>query len=86
MPEGIQYWEESARTELRAVAEELRRIEERLKAVHRNLPESAEPEDEDRTDVATEIRAAIECVLTDNLAPAERSLEAASIFQEKRPE
>ena len=83
MPEGIRDLEEEARKSLRAVVEELKEIEEKLKAVHGSLPEpsGSEGDEEQEADAATEIRTAIECVLTDSLAPAARNLEAASNYR-----
>jgi hypothetical protein len=83
MSEDTEGLETSAQTELRAIAEELKAIEERLRVVHGSLPESTGPEqeEEEETDLATEIRAAIECVLMDNLDPATRTLNAASKYR-----
>ena len=77
--------ESAAQQEMRMIAEELKGIEERLRAVHQSLPLPSEAEAaqdmEEEMDLATQIRTVIECVLADNLEPAARDLQAASALR-----
>lgn len=74
--------EERAREQLREVAAELEAIRFRLLGVYAALPVSAaerEPlREDDAMDPATQLRAAIGCVLEDRIAPAFRELQAAA--------
>jgi hypothetical protein len=77
--------EARAQEELRTIAEELKGIETRLRAVHQSVAAPAEAEAtqdaDDEMDLATEIRTVIDCVLADNLEPAIRDLQAASALR-----
>jgi len=76
----------AAQEELRTVADELLRIEDRLRTVRDVLPRSP---DEDAMfegrvawDLPTELRAVVECVLEEQLRRAIESLERASRLSE----
>ena len=74
--------EERAREQLREVAAELEAIRFRLLGVYAALPTSPLERDplreDDAMDSATQLRAAIGCVLEDRIAPAFRELQAAA--------
>ncbi len=77
-------WEglEEARQQLRGIAADLETIAYRLLGVHASLPESAAESvpllEEDEMEATTEIRAVIQCVLSDWLRPAVRDLRDAA--------
>jgi hypothetical protein len=79
--------EAEAQAELRRVVEELKGIRARLRAIAGSLPVSPEelsmPIGEEDPDVATEVRAIIECVLADQIGPAVRDLGAAVEYRVK---
>jgi hypothetical protein len=79
---------EAVRDNLRDLAEALKGIEKRARALSGSLPVPSagekEGESEEENDVATEIRAVIDCVLTDSLGPAIRDLQAAAGYRAKR--
>jgi hypothetical protein len=82
--------EAAAQARLREIVEELKTIERELRAVHQSLnppPEARTAPDveseADERDVATEIRAVVECVLIDSLGPAIRDLQAAARYRAK---
>ena len=64
MPKIIEIEEESLRAQLGEVAADLEALQFRLLGVHASLPCDQEP------DPFSSLRAGIECVLTDRLAPA----------------
>lgn len=72
----------TAKAQLRDIAAELEKIRFRLLGVQASLPVSPPESDplleDDALDAATEIRAAIGCVLEDRLGPALRDLQAAT--------
>ena len=73
-----------ARLKLKEVVEELKAIERKLRAAHQSLTPPPDIESEaDERDVATEIRAVVECVLLDSLGPAIRDLQAAASYRAK---
>lgn len=82
--------EEEAQAELRRIVEALKKVRSNLRDVAASLPST--PEEamyaEEDPDVATEVRAVIECVLTDQIGPALRDLTAAAEYhrKEKRDE
>jgi len=73
--------ETAARETLREIAEELDALQARLREVAARLTAPPRPlvdevdEKDDAMDVATELRAVIECVLMDRLQPALRDLQ-----------
>jgi hypothetical protein len=77
--------EEKARKELRRIVEELKKVRSHLRDVVAALPSTLEEAmyAEMDLDVATEVRAVIECVLTDQIGPAVRDLNAALESQPK---
>ncbi|MFL6264294.1 MAG: hypothetical protein ACJ76Y_31795 [Thermoanaerobaculia bacterium] len=70
---------EAAQAEIRKIVRELKPLKARLLEVVTSLPPSpAETSpllDVEQTDLRTEIRSVVECVLNDSLAPAIRDLE-----------
>ena len=68
MPKIMEVPEERLRVQLREVAAELEALQFRLLGVHASLPSAQEP------DLFSSLRAGIECVLADRLAPAVESL------------
>jgi hypothetical protein len=76
-----------AQTQLRGVVEELKGIRLRLEKIAASLPVPAREEvmllDEEEPDVATEVRAIVECVLADQIGPAVRDLVAAAEYRTK---
>ena len=76
-----------AQAALRQIVQELDTIRGRLTEIHERLPvppeETAMLMGEQETDVATEIRSVIECVLSDSLRPAIRDLAAAASYRPK---
>jgi hypothetical protein len=76
-----------ARAELRDIKASLRADVERLKALHAALPvspqEEAMLEGEMEADFATEVRAIIECVISDRLEPAIGALTEATQARRK---
>lgn len=76
-----------AQEQLRAVVEELGSIRLVLKGIRSSLPEPAREEhleDEERPpSLAAELRAVIDCVLTDSLEPAIRDLQAAAAVRDR---
>ena len=79
--------EAEAQAELRRVVEELKGIRARLREIATGLPASPEESSmlvgEEDPDVATEVRAIIECVLADQIGPAVRDLGAAVEYRVK---
>ena len=77
--------EAAAQQEMQTIAEDLMEIEGRLRAVHQSLEPPAEVEEaqdlDDEMDLATQLRTAIDCLLTDNLEPAIRDLQAAAALR-----
>ena len=71
--------EEEARKELRLILEDLKKVRSHLRDVVAALPGTLEEAmyAEMDLDVATEVRAVVECVLTDQIGPAVRDLSAA---------
>jgi hypothetical protein len=61
---------------------ELKGIQEKLRALRESLPAAA-GRDEEETDLVTELRSAIDCVLVDSLGPAARDLEAVAAYVSK---
>ena len=61
---------------------ELKATQERLRALRESLP-AVPGRDEEETDVVTELRSVIDCVLVDSLGPAARDLEAAAAYVSK---
>jgi len=78
--------EEEAQAELRRIVEALEKVRSNLRDVAAALPSTLEEAmyAEEDPDVATEIRAVIECVLTDQIGPALRDLSAAVEHHQKR--
>jgi len=78
--------EEEAQAELRRIVEALEKVRSNLRDVAAALPSTLEEAmyAEEDPDVATEIRAVIECVLTDQIGPALRDLTAAAEYRQKR--
>jgi hypothetical protein len=76
--------EAAAQAALRVIVVALEALRSRLEEVHAALP--APPQEmamllgEEETDVSTEVRSVIECVLADNLNPAIRDLAAAASY------
>lgn len=82
---------QEAQETLARAAGELIGLEDRLAKVLEELPESPEREAMEEgkipCDVATDLRGALECVISDNLRPAIRTLEdAASVTAERLEE
>jgi hypothetical protein len=75
--------EEQAQAKLRKVVEELKEVRSRLRDIASALPSPPEEmiNEEEDPDVATEVRAIIECVLTDQIGPAVRDLAAAAEYR-----
>ena len=77
---------EAVRAELRVFVGKLEEIEKGLIALRDRLPASslknAEDEGDERSDVATELRSVIDCVLVDSIGPAGRDLRAASLYRD----
>jgi hypothetical protein len=90
MSEGDSELEAAVQDNLQGVAEDLKKIEKRLRTLHGSLPAPAtgdrEEESEEENDVATELRAVIECVLADCIGPAIRDLLAAAAYSRKKRE
>lgn len=76
--------EEEARAELRRIVEALKKVRSQLRDIAAALPSTLEEAmyAEEDPDVAIEVRAVIDCVLTDQIGPAVRDLSAAA---EARP-
>jgi hypothetical protein len=74
--------ESAAQAELRKIAEALKVIRERLRAVQESLP-VAPDQGEDEMDTATELRSVIDCVLVDSIGPALRDLLSAAAYNQK---
>jgi hypothetical protein len=70
---------EAAQGEIRGVVRELRSLKVRLAGVVASLPpspaETSPLPDMEQTDLRTEIRSVVECVVNDSLAPAIRDLD-----------
>jgi len=77
--------EAAAQAELREIVEELDAARARLEDIHARLPvppeETAMLMGELETDVSTEVRSIIECVLSDSIRPAIRDLAAAASYR-----
>jgi hypothetical protein len=90
MSEGDLELEAAVQDQLQEIAEDLKKIEKRLRALHGSLPAPStgdrEEESEEENDVATELRAVIDCVLTDSIGPAIRDLLAAAAYSRKKRE
>jgi hypothetical protein len=90
MSKGDAELESVVQDNLQEVAEDLKKIEKRLRALHGSLPapstRNREEESEEENDVATELRAVIECVLADCIGPALRDLLAAAAYSRKKRE
>jgi len=75
---------------LEVAAEDLKKIDKRLVALHDSVPASSiadqEEDNDEEMDVATEIRSVIECVLADSIRPAIRDLLAAAAYARKKRE
>ena len=89
MSESPSELETAVQERLREVAEDLKKIEKRLRVLHGSLPAPAigdrGEDNEEENDIATEIRSVIDCVLTDSIGPAIRDLLAAAAYaREKR--
>jgi hypothetical protein len=68
-----------ARERLRSAVGDLKDVEETLEGIAADLPVSpGEMESQEVLDEPAELRAVIECVLTDSLRPAIRDLQAAA--------
>jgi hypothetical protein len=80
--------ESAAQAHLRGVVEELDRIRVVLEGIASSLPVSPREEtyleEGGEWDVATEVRSVIECVLTDQILPAIRDLQAAAVCRPKK--
>jgi hypothetical protein len=79
--------EEQAQAAVRDAMEDLKKVRSRLRNIAAALPASPQEAlmdagDED-PDVATEVRAIIECVLADQIDPAVRDLGAAAEYRVK---
>jgi hypothetical protein len=72
--------EDTAREQLLEISHELEAIRFRLLGVQASLPSSPAERDllreDDEMDTPTEIRSAIDCLLTDRIDPALRELQA----------
>lgn len=79
---------EAVQDELQVTVGKLEGIEKSLIALRDSLPAPVpgdrEEESDERTDVATELRSVIDCVLTDSIRPAARDLRAASRYRGQR--
>lgn len=77
-----------AQDELQVLVEELKGVEKRLRSLRGRLPSPSagdpEEESEERDDVVVELSSVIDCVLLDNIGPAIRDLEAASLYRGKK--
>jgi hypothetical protein len=60
---------------------ELKAIQERLRALQESLP--AVPDREEEMDVVTELRSVLGCVLLDSVGPAIRDLQAVAAYASK---
>ena len=80
--------EEKAQSELRRIIEALAKVQSNLRDVAASLPSTLEEAMyvEEEPDVAAELRAVVECVLTDQIGPALRDLSAAVESYKKRRE
>jgi hypothetical protein len=78
--------EEEAQAELRRIVEALKKVRSNLRDIAAALPSTLEEAmyAEEDPDVATEVRAVIECVLTDQIGPAVRDLSAAAEYRRKK--
>ncbi|HEY2294610.1 MAG TPA: hypothetical protein VGM86_28245 [Thermoanaerobaculia bacterium] len=78
--------EEEAQAELRRIVEALKKVRSNLRDIAAALPSTLEEAmyAEEAPDVATEVRAVIECVLTDQIGPAVRDLSAAAEYRRKK--
>jgi hypothetical protein len=78
---------EAVQDELQVIVGKLEGIEKGLIALRDTLPAPTpgdqEGEGDERSDMATEIRSVIDCVLTDSIRPAARDLQAASRYRGK---
>ena len=76
--------ERAAQELLRQIVAELEAIGKRLTEIHDGLPVSRGEDlmllGEEDTDVATEVRLVIECVLNDSIRPAIRDLKSAAAY------
>jgi hypothetical protein len=79
---------EAVQDELQVFVGKLEEIERGLIALRDRLPvpspENPEDESEERSDLATELRSVIDCVLADSIRPAGRDLRAASLYRGQR--
>ena len=77
--------EEQAQAELKRIVEDLKKVRSKLRDIAAALPSTLEEAmyAEEDPDVATEVRAVIECVLTDQIGPAVRDLSAAAGYRRK---
>jgi hypothetical protein len=79
--------EDVAQAEIRQMADRWEWDLDRLRKIHASLPVSSREEvmllGEAEPDVATEVRAAIECVIPDRLEPAIRTLREAADYLPK---
>jgi hypothetical protein len=76
----------AAQAELLKIADELESIQGRLWTVHASLPEPPRQEadqDDEELDVATEVRAVIECVQNDWLRSAVRDLREGAKYRQE---
>jgi hypothetical protein len=78
----------AAQEQLRAIARDLGDIRYRLLGVIASLsdgrPEAQSEEDDERSDLMTEMRSVAECVLADRLRPAIDDLLAAANYQGRK--
>jgi hypothetical protein len=78
----------AAQEQLRAIARDLSGIRYRLLGVVASLsggrPEEPREEDDERSDLKTEMRSVAECVLADNIRPAIDDLLAAASYQGRK--
>ena len=88
MSEGNSKSATAAEDELEEIVEAARQVEKRLRALYGSLPAppagDTEGEGEEEIDATTEIRAVIDCVLTDSIGPAIRDLLAAVAYARKK--
>lgn len=77
--------EEEAQAELRRIVEDLKKVRSHLRDIVAALPSTLEEAmyAEEDPDIATEVRAVIECVLTDQIGPAVRDLSSAAGYRRK---
>jgi hypothetical protein len=78
--------ETAAQDELREVTRQLSALQHWLREILANLPgppvgATREDDPDGEPDIATEVRATVECVLTDYLEPARRDLDDASRYR-----